>query len=285
MALVFALAIAVVVLATCGLFVVHPWWFPASISAAGTAIDRQFTATFIVCGILLALAQLTLACFVWRYRSGGAASPRLGQRAGADAPADLVADRNRVSREGARLERVWAAAMAMTFLGLGAMGYRVWAQANVQEPAGPGALRVEAWGEQFAWYFRYPGPDGQFGPIHPDLMSDGMANYLGLDREHDAASRDDLVTATLAVPAGVPVELMVRSKDVIHSFFVRELRLKQDAIPGKISAVHFTAERPGRYEIVCSELCGLGHYKMHADLRVMTADQFQKWLVAKASQQ
>jgi cytochrome c oxidase subunit 2 len=72
---------------------------------------------------------------------------------------------------------------------------------------------------------------------------------------------------------------------VIHSFFVRELRLKQDVIPGTISALHFTAQRTGRYEIVCAELCGLGHYKMHADLDVMTAADFQEWLLEQAKRQ
>jgi cytochrome c oxidase subunit 2 len=284
MALVLTLAIALVSLATCGLFIVHPWWFPASVSAAAAAIDRQFTVTFIVCGILLVLPQLTMAYFVWRYRSRGQASPRLLQMPVRETPAAAPAEANQAGR-GGRIERLWAGFMAVIFIGLGAMGYRLWACNTVDGASAPGTVRVEVWGEQFAWYFRYPGPDGRFGPVHPDLMNDGMGNYLGLDREHDAASRDDVVTATLAVPAGVPVELVMRSKDAIHSFFVRELRLKEDAIPGRIGAVRFTAERPGRYEIICAELCGLGHYKMHADLEVMTVDQFQQWLSGEARRQ
>jgi cytochrome c oxidase subunit II len=265
----FALASTIVLLAllTCGLFVLHPWWFPISISAFAPAIDHQFTITFVVCGILFALAQVTMAYFVWRYRTGRQSSERP------------------IARDRARLERAWAAVVAVLFLSLGAIGYRVWAQAAFQGPAAPGALRVEVWGEQFEWYFRYPGPDGEFGPVHPSLMNDGTGNFLGLDREHDAASRDDIVTAALAVPVGEPVELILRSKDVIHSFFVREMRLKQDVIPGTIAALHFTAERTGRYEIVCAELCGLGHYKMHADLAVMTAAQFREWLLEQAKRQ
>lgn len=266
MARALAATIALILLLTCGLFVVHPWWFPYSISASASSIDHQFAVTFVVCGILFALAQGTLAWFVWRYT---------GNRQGAEM---------RGGRDNARLERAWAAVATVLFVSLGVVGYRVWARTTMQEPA-PGALRVEVWGEQFAWYFRYPGPDGQFGPVHPNLMNDGMGNYLGLDRDHDDAARDDIVTATLTVPADRPVELMVRSKDVIHSFFVRELRIKQDAIPGSISAIHFTAHRTGRYEIICSELCGLGHYKMHADLDVVTADEFQEWLVRQSQSQ
>lgn len=267
MALALALTIVFVTLATCGLFVIHPWWFPASISTLATAIDHQFTFTFVACGVLLVLAQVLMAYFVWRYRGG---------RQNASRPA---------ADTGLRLEHAWAAVVAVLFLTLGATGYRVWARAGLQGPAAPGTLRVEVWGEQFEWYFRYPGPDGQFGPVYPSLMNDSTGNSLGLDREHDAAARDDIITATLAVPADEPVELILRSKDVIHSFFVRELRLKGDVIPGTIGALHFTAQRTGRYEVVCAELCGLGHYKMHADLEVMTAAEFQEWLLEQAKRQ
>jgi len=265
MAPALALTMALLALVTCGLFVLHPWWLPPSISTFAPTVDRQFAITFIFCGILLALAQLTMAYFVWRYRKQDGEAP--------------------VARAGVRLEHAWAAMVAVLFLSLGVMGYRVWAQAAFEGPATRGALRVEVWGEQFEWYFRYPGPDGQFGPVYPSLMNDGTGNSLGLDREHDEASRDDIITATLAVPVGEPVELRLRSKDVIHSFFLRELRLKQDVIPGAIAALHFTAERTGRYEIVCSELCGLGHYKMHADLEVMTAARFEAWLSEQAKRQ
>jgi len=265
MALALASTLILLVLVTCGLFVLHPWWFPASIATFAPAIDHQFTLTLIFSGILLALAQLTLAYSVWRYRKRDAARPL--------PPANV------------RLERAWAGIVAVLFFSLGWIGYRVWVQAVFQGPAEPNTLRVEVWGEQFEWYFRYPGPDRQFGTVHPDLMNDGTGNPLGLDREHDASSRDDIVTDTLALPVGQPIELTLRAKDVIHSFFLRELRLKQDAIPGTSGVVHFSAERTGRYEIVCAELCGLGHYKMHADLEVMTAVQFQEWLAQEAKRQ
>jgi cytochrome c oxidase subunit 2 len=106
-----------------------------------------------------------------------------------------------------------------------------------------------------------------------------------LDRDHDAASKDDIVTATLAVPVNQQVELILRSKDVTHSFFVRELRLKQDLVPGMEIPIHFTATQTGRYEIACAELCGLGHYKMRAFFEVMTEQDYQKWLQNMASAQ
>src|SRR5579875_724517 len=247
MALALALVLTCIALVTLGLFVFHPWWFPIPISSVAIAVERQFLLTFIICGALFFVVQLSLAYLVWRYRA---------QRKGAQV---------RFSLGNPRLEHVWA---------LDSIG-----------KAGGNTLRIEVWGEQFAWYFRYPGPDGIFGPVHPNLINDGMGNYLGLDREHDAAARDDIVTVTLSVPVDRPVELILRSKDVIHSFFVRELRLKQDAVPGRANSIGFVADRTGRYQIVCSELCGLGHYKMHAELDVMTAKQFEQWLLEESKRQ
>ena len=146
-------------------------------------------------------------------------------------------------------------------------------------------MQIEVWGQQFAWYFRYPGPDGKFGPTHVDKVNDATANYLGLDRDHDADSKDDIVTSTLSIPVNRPVQLILRSKDVTHSFFVRELRFKQDLVPGMIIPVHFTATQTGRYEIACAELCGLGHYRMRAFLQVLSDDDLKKWLQTMAEQQ
>ena len=155
----------------------------------------------------------------------------------------------------------------------------------------PGALQVEVQGQQFAYYFRYPGADGQFGRIHLDRVDDATGNFFGLDREHDTTAKDDIVTATLGVPVNREIELILRAKDVGHSFYVRELRLQQDMLPGLAIPVHFTAtdealkHNGGRYEIVCTQLCGLGHYKMRAFLQVMTQEDFDKWLQEQASGQ
>lgn len=266
MALALALAISVIALASCGFFLMHGGWLPQAISTIAPAIDHQFAVTFIVCGILFLISQLALAFFIWRYRSRRR-NPRVNP-----------------TRGNAKLEYAWAVIAAVIFITLGVSGNRVWARIHFTGPA-PGALRVEVWGEQFQWTFRYPGPDGIFGPVHPSLMNDSLGNILGLDRQHDLASRDDIITTTLAVPLNRPVELTLRSKDVIHSFSVRELRLKQDAVPGMEIPIHFTANRTGRYEIVCSQLCGLGHYKMHAYLDVMTEPDFKAWLRKMAARE
>jgi len=253
MALAIALVVALITLLSVYAFWAHIWWLPINVSTHGGAIDHQFMLTLIMCGVIFVLAQLGLGLFVWKYRDKG------------DGRKVVYSHGNNT------MEVTWTAAAAIVFTALNLMGYRVWAGMHFTGPA-PGALRIEVQGQQFAYYFRYPGPDG-------------------LDRQHDGAARDDIVTATLAVPVNRPVELILRSKDVNHSFYVRELRLQQDLLPGLEVPVHFTAtvealqHNGGKYDIVCTQLCGLGHYKMHAYLQVMTEEDFEKWLQIQASQQ
>jgi cytochrome c oxidase subunit 2 len=266
-----ALAIALVVIIITALsgyfFLAKTWWFPVDITQYyGHAIDRQFMITLVTTGIIFVVAQAALAYAVWRYQDRGD-----GRKA-------------RYSHGNNLLEASWTALAAILFIGLNLMGYHIWAAVHFTG-ASPGAMKIEVWGQQFAWYFRYPGPDGQFGPAHVEKVDDATGNFLGLDRDHDPASKDDIVTATLAVPVNQPVELTLRSKDVTHSFFVRELRLKQDLVPGMEIPIHFTATKVGRYEIACAELCGLGHYKMRAFFDVMSPEDFQKWLQSMAAAQ
>jgi len=266
MALGFALAVLAITFVSSALFWAKVWWFPVDISLHGLAIDRQFTVTFVVCGVIFVMAQVGLAWFVWRYRDRG------------DNRKTIYSHGNN------KLEATWTIAAAIVFIGLNLMGYHVWAEIHLTGPA-PGALPIEVTGQQFQWSFRYPGKDGVFGPTHVELVDDAGGNTLGLDRTHDAASKDDIVTATLALPVNRSIQLLLRSKDVTHSFFVRELRLKQDTVPGMVIPLHFVATRVGRYELACAELCGLGHYKMRAFVEVMTEDDFQKWLQKMASEQ
>jgi cytochrome c oxidase subunit II len=135
---------------------------------------------------------------------------------------------------------------------------------------------------QFAWYFRYPGADGKFGRTDPKLedASAGGQAALGIDTS-DPASRDDVVTGILEVPVNRDLDLTLRAHDVIHSFFVPQLRFKQDAVPGLNIHMHVRAEQTGDYEIACAELCGLGHYKMHGMMKVVTEPEFEKWLAAR----
>ncbi len=259
MALVLALVVALITLVSVVCFAARIWWFPPNISTHGGAIDDQIVLTMFITGIVFVLAQLGLAYLIFRHRDRGDGS------------------RAQFFHGHDKLEYAWTIAAAVLFIGLNLMGYRTWAGIHFIGPD-PGAMQVEVWGQQFAWYFRYPGPDGKFGPVHVEKVSDSTANYLGLDRDKDADSKDDIVTSTFSVPVNRPVEIILRSKDVTHSFWVRELRLKQDMVPGMIIPMHFTATQTGRFEIACVELCGLGHYKMRAFFQVQTDEEFAKWL-------
>jgi cytochrome c oxidase subunit 2 len=256
MAFLLALLIAVITLVSMYLFAAGPWQFPASISEYGTAYDHQFLVTLVICGVIFFFAQLGLAYAVFRYRD------REGQAS--------------YSHGNNTLEAVWTTATAVLFIGLVLMGQHIWARVHF-DAAPAGALQVEVTGQQFAWNFRYPGPDGKFGRTKPELMKESLGNPLGLDPD-DPAAKDDVVMPVMAVPVNRPVEVFLRSKDVIHSFYVRELRLKQDTVPGMENRLHFTASKVGRYEIPCAELCGLGHYQMRSYLEVMSEEDFAKWL-------
>lgn len=143
-----------------------------------------------------------------------------------------------------------------------------------------GAMQVEVTGVQFQWYFRYPGHDGIFGATKPNLVSAPAGNPLGLD-PGDPHAADDVVSSIMMLPAGRPVNITLRTQDVIHGFFVPAMRLKQDAIPGMVGHLEFTPEIPGDYDILCSQVCGLGHYRMQARMRVLSPEQFQSWLTAQ----
>ena len=163
------------------------------------------------------------------------------------------------------------------------MGHKAWAEVRFT-PAEPSAIQVEVTTNQFVFNFRYPGPDGKFGRLDPAQISASTGNPLGLD-SNDPAGKDDVVVPTLTVPVDHQIELLLRSQDVIHNFYVRELRLQQDAVPGMVIPIHFTANQIGRYDVVCTQLCGLGHYRMHTFLDVVSESDYQAFLKQQAAGQ
>jgi len=172
----------------------------------------------------------------------------------------------------------------------------LWAERVDRFPPPGEATRVRIVAEQFAWNVHYPGKDGVFGRTDPALV-DVQTNPLGLDH-NDPAAKDDVVTLNhLYLPVGRPALVQLTSKDVIHSFALQEMRIKQDVIPGMTVPVWFVPsvttdemrQRTGNpafeYEISCAQLCGLGHYRMRGYVHVLTPDAFEKWLSEQASQQ
>jgi cytochrome c oxidase subunit 2 len=263
----FAVIVAVIALASAVPIVMHTWAPPVDISTHGHAIDEQLSETMIEAGLSFLAAQLLLAFFVWN--SAGRTTK----------------DQIRTFPGGARIMVIAAVVLVGTeILALGVLGQKAWANVYFK-PAAPDALPIQVQAGQFAFYFRYAGADGKFGVLHPDKIDEGNSNFFGLDPANDIESRDDIVSGELAIPANREIHLMMHAKDVGHSFYVRELRIQQDFVPGLDLSLHFTATTPGKYEIVCTQLCGLGHYNMKAYLNVLSQEDFDQWLKQKAAEQ
>lgn len=263
MALLLGLFFWAVAIVTVGIFLARVWWLPELASVHGEAVDHQLTLTLIVAGTVFFLAQAGLGYFIWRYRARGT-------------------ERASYWHENPKLELTWTLATAIVFIGLGILGNRVWAGYFLSE-APADALTVEVTAQQFAWNIRYSGPDGQFGRTDPALIDDAVGNYLGLDRKDPAAADDVLTQNIMAIPVNRPIRVVLRTKDVTHGFFVPQMRVKQDAVPGLSVPVHFTATKAGEYEIACAELCGMQHYKMRGRLLVMPEAEFESWLKERAA--
>jgi cytochrome c oxidase subunit 2 len=156
-----------------------------------------------------------------------------------------------------------------------------WAKAVDQFPSEKDSTVVRVVAQQFAWNFRYPGKDNEFGKQEMRLIT--PTNPWGID-PNDAKGKDDISTLNeLHVPVQKPVIVYISSKDVIHSFKVIALRITQDAIPGMMIPAHFTALKTGKYQINCAQLCGNGHSGMASGfLIVETPEEYQKWLDGKS---
>jgi len=157
------------------------------------------------------------------------------------------------------------------------VGYAIpaWALRVTSFPSASEAVVVRLVGEQFAWNVHYPGPDGRFGKTDIKLVT--ADNPLGLDRR-DQDAKDDITTINqMNLPVDRPILVQLSSKDVIHSLGLIEMRVKQDAIPGMTMPVWFIPNRIGEYEIACSQLCGLGHFRMKGFVTIQSAADYQKW--------
>lgn len=261
-----AAAVWIVALAFLLPFAVGPWQPPEAISDLARRLDDQMLVTFAVTSVIFLVSQFALGYAVLRF----------GRRR--EEPAHYFAHND-------RWEIMWTSAAAVLFLGLTLMSYSAWAEVRFDQARSETSgepLTIEVVGQQFVWNFRYAGPDGRFGPIDPKLIDDSIGNPLGVDREH-ADGKDDIVAPRLVVPVNRGIELVLKAKDVLHNFFVPELRIKLDTVPGLVGRLPMKADKPGSYEIACSELCGLGHYRMRAYLEVVSEQEYEAWLDEQAS--
>ena len=252
------MAIAVVlVLLVIGSLIFHfasPWWFTPIASNWGT-MDDTVLLTFWVTGAVFVAVNLFLAWVIWKYRH------RKGHKAEYDP-------------ENKKLE--WWLTI-VTSVGVAAMlapGLFVWGK-FVDVP--DDAAIVEAVGQQWHWSFRFPGEDGELG--HSDSTLITPENPFGLDPD-DPKGGDDVLVASpeLHLPVDRPVKVLLRSKDVLHNFTVTQFRVKMDLVPGMITHLWLTPTVPGSYEILCEELCGVGHFAMRGRVVVTQPGEFDAWL-------
>ncbi|MCI0340040.1 MAG: cytochrome c oxidase subunit II [Planctomycetales bacterium] len=238
-------------------------WLPVVASEHGPGVDRTIVYILVVTGVLFLVGHAVLAGFVWRYSRGGTPEYR---------PLSP------------KVEWSWALlpVLALTVaseVGVLVIGGPAWSQIYGETPAG--ALEIEVVGKQFEWLVRYPGKDGRFGRTAAELVHD-VRNPVGLDKKDPAASDDVVLRGALHLPEGRPVVVRLRSLDVLHSFAIPELRVKQDIVPGHLGRTQFRPVRAGSYELACAELCGLGHYRMSGKVVVEPAPEFERWLREQA---
>ncbi len=157
----------------------------------------------------------------------------------------------------------------------------IWSQATSARPTDPRALVIRVVAEQFVWNVHYPGADGRFGRTAIDLVT--TTNPVGLDRTSPFGKDDIILLSEIHAPVGRTVVIELSSKDVIHSFGVHALRVKQDAIPGLPASVWFTPATAGEFEIACSQLCGVGHFRMRGVITVESDEAFRKFMADEAA--
>lgn len=233
-------------------------WLPVNINDHGHVIDQLFMFILYLTGVIFVGTSLALFWFLWKYDSGKNTQP-VSYTHGSHT-----------------LEVVWSILPAATLLFIAVYQMNAWADAKMRRPIdspGPDGIEgttddlltpplVEVTGRQFEWRIRYPGADGKLG------------------------TRDDLLTVNdLHVPVDEEVVVQIHSQDVLHSFFLPNLRIKQDVVPGMRQFVWFRANRTGVYDIVCAELCGWGHYKMRGRLTIEDRPSFERYLAGLQQQQ
>jgi cytochrome c oxidase subunit 2 len=252
-----AVALILIVIGSVVFHFLSPWVMTPLASNWGS-IDDIMVITFIITGIVFIAINFFIAFAVIKYRH----------------------DKNRKAKyepENKKLE-IWLT--AVTSIGIIAMlapGLAVYSDfVNVPEDASV----VEVVGQQWSWSFRFPGDDNQLGKSAIENIS--IDNPFGVD-PLDPTGQDDVLVVSnrLVLPVDKPVKILMRSKDVLHNFYVPQFRVKMDMVPGTVSYIWLTPTVIGEYEILCAEFCGVSHFNMRGYVEVMQQKNFDEWLLAK----
>jgi cytochrome c oxidase subunit II len=258
-------------------YIVHvkmlPQMLPASASDHGIEYDSMFKYTLWVTGIVFVITQFALFYFSFKYRASDRRTPF------------FFAHSN-------KLEIIWTVIPAIAMTVLVVIGLKNWFNMTGAPP--PVHQTVEVIGKQFNWMMHYPGPDGRLGKKDFKLINDAD-NILGLDWT-DPFAKDDIISGgELHLAKGMPVELAIGSRDVIHDVGLPHFRMKMDAVPGVRTSIWFTpiittdsmkqiTKNPNFvYELSCDQMCGSGHYSMRGTVIVHEPADLAKWLGAQKS--
>jgi cytochrome c oxidase subunit II len=254
-----AIVLVVIVIGSVLVHLFNPWLVPDLASNWGS-MDLMLALSFAVSGIVFVGVTLFIVVAIYRFRH------REGHRA-------VFEPDNR------KLEWWLIGVTTVGIVALLAPGLIVYYD-FVRVP--DDAMRVEVLGEQWRFTYRYPGEDGEFGRSHVRHVS--ADNVLGIDPD-DIAGQDDILVigGDLHLPVGQPIKVLLRSKDVIHSFFVPHFRAKMDMVPGMVTHFWFTPTVPGRYELVCAQHCGTNHFNMRGHVVALEQDEFEGWLRTQQS--
>lgn len=235
------------------------WWAPDAVTEGGHKVDELLTFIFNLTGITFIVLQVAYVYFLIKYRR------RPGVRAV-------------YSHGNNKLEAIWTLIPAGVFLGLAAYSNHLWKELRSAAPAD--AIRIDIVAHQYGWFIRNPGADGKLGAFDQKLLS--KENTFGTV-EGDADGSDDYSSGELTIPIGKAINVVLRSQDVIHAFYVPEFRMYQDTVPGrKIDWVWFRCDRVGQYELACNQLCGSGHYNMKARINVVSQENYEKTVSEKS---
>lgn len=249
-----------------------------SASVQGEKVDSMLWVTLAVTGVVFFITQIVLFWFAYKYQE----NPKRKV---------FFFPHNNT------MELIWTVVPAIALTVLVVIGLRNWFTFTSDAPSN--ALRVEVTGKQFGWLFRYPGKDGEFGKKYFRVIDDAnnnpfgqvWADYANFNLKADPANYDDIVLSqTMYIIKGKPVQLIIGSRDVIHDVGLPAFRMKMDAVPGTPTTMWFTPkfttkemkEQTGnpdfQYEISCDQMCGNGHYSMKGVIEVVTQEEYDVWM-------
>ncbi|WP_369959017.1 c-type cytochrome [Pseudomonas benzenivorans] len=252
-----AMILLLIVVASVLFHLFSPWHLTPAASNWGS-IDTTLLITLVITGVFFIAVTLFMAVAVIRFRH------RAGRRAAYEP-------------ENKKLEWWLIGVTSVGIVGMLAPGLVVYDD-FVRVPEEAHELEVVA--QQWQWAFRFPGDDGRLGKS--DIRFIDAANPLGIDPDDPAGQDDVLIKSNeVRLPLGRPVKVLLRSKDVLHNFYVPQIRSKMDMVPGMVSYFWFTPTQTGRFEVLCAEFCGVGHYNMRGYLHVEPQAAFEQWLGAQ----